>query len=67
LEIHHDPDRAVDIPFDSPDRVKALLMILVVSMAEIQPKHIDAGIEQRSDHCRRRAGRSKRCDDFRVP
>jgi hypothetical protein len=67
LQIHHNPDGATDVAFDSPDCVKALPMILVASMAEIQPKHVDAGIEQRSDHCRRRAGRSKRRDDFRVP
>jgi hypothetical protein len=67
LQVHHDPDGTTDIAFDSPDRLKALLVILVVSMAEIQAKHIDTGIEQRSDHRRRRTGGSKRRDDFRVP
>jgi hypothetical protein len=50
LQIHHDPDGTIDIAFDIPNRLKALPVILVGSMAEIQPKHIDTGIEQRSHH-----------------
>jgi hypothetical protein len=46
LQIHHDSDRTAYIPFNIPDRLKALLVILVVSMTEIQPEHIDAGVEQ---------------------
>ncbi len=53
--------------FDIPDRFKAPLMIVVGPVAEIQPEHIDAGIEQGPDRCRRRTGGSKRRDDFRVP
>jgi putative ABC transport system substrate-binding protein len=67
LQIHHDSDRTAHISLDVPDRLKTLPVILVISMAEIQPEHIDACVEQGSDHRRRRTGRSKRSDDFRVP
>jgi len=67
LQIHHDSDRTADISLDVPDRLKTPPVILVISMAEIQPEHIDAGVEQGSDHRRGRTGGSKRSDDFRVP
>jgi hypothetical protein len=66
LQVDHDSDGTSDIPFHIPDRLKAFLVIAVSPMAEIQPKHIDASIEQGSDHRRRRTGRSKGRDDFRV-
>jgi hypothetical protein len=67
LQIGHDTDRTSYIAFNIPDRVKASPMILVASMTEIQPEHIDAGVKQRSDHHRRRAGGSKRRNDLGVP
>jgi hypothetical protein len=39
-------------------------MILMRAMAHIEPEHVDAGVKERAELVRRRAGRPDSCYDF---
>ena len=64
LEIGQDPDRPADLRFDCADHGVAHAMVRAAAVAEIEAKHIGAGLEQRADGRRVRAGRPQGRDDL---
>jgi hypothetical protein len=64
LQVGKDRDRPSDLFFDRANRFNARGVILVGAVAEIQPKDINAGLNQRGDLVACRAGRTQRRDNF---
>ena len=64
LEIEKDADRAADLLLQGPNGSVDPGMILVSSMAEVEPEGIDPGQEQRLEHLGRGACRPDGGDDL---
>ncbi len=52
LQIGQNADRATNIAFQRADRLETFAVIVVRSVAEIKPKHIDTRLEQSTDNFR---------------
>ena len=66
LQIGQNPDRPARRALDRPDRLEAGSVILLRTVAEIQPEYIDAGFEQIANPLGRRTRRAECRDDFRA-
>ena len=66
LQIGQNADRPARRALNRPDRLEASSVILVRTVAEIQPEHIDTGLEQRANPLGRRARRAECRDDLRA-
>ena len=49
LQVGEDADRPAGVALDLPDRLVALLVIGVAAVAEVEPEHVGAGLEQGPD------------------
>ena len=67
LHVGENADRALEAILELADQCEARGVILVRAVAEIEPEHIGAGLEQARQHLGRRAGRAKRGDDLGAP
>ena len=66
LQVHQDGDRAAGAGLDPANDLDPGSVIFVRSMAEIEPKDVDAGAVQRFDLLRRRTGGAERGHDAGV-
>ena len=64
LHVGEDADRPAGIGFDLADRLEAGAVIVMRAVAEIEAEHVDAGVEQRADALRARAGGAESRDDL---
>jgi len=52
LQVDDDADRPPGLLLDPPDQVVALLVILMGSVAEIEPEHVGSRLEQGANDLR---------------
>src|SRR5712692_10339040 len=64
LQVGEDADRPPGIALDPPDVLEQLTLLGVAAMAEIEPEHIDPGIEQCPQAFGAGAGRTQGRDDL---
>ena len=49
LQVHEDADRAAQLGLDRADHGVHLAVLLVAAVAEVEPEHVGAGLDQRAD------------------
>ena len=64
LQIHQDADRPLQLRLDRAQDLVGLAVVLMRAVAEIEPEHIGAALEERANDRLRRAGRPERGDDL---
>src|ERR1700726_2628000 len=66
LQVGQDTDRAAEFAPNPARRLATLAVLVGRAVAEIEPEHIDAGLEQRADRLLGRGRWSERGDDLGI-